>query len=188
LASNESFEHAEKDLEMLTGIFISKSKIHEIAQEEEVEEYCPVETVNEICIDGGSMPMRSGGCQQFKTSRVNGKWHFARFKEDEKLIEKLKSLNLGSPVFMLGDGHDGVWNVFDELICNRIEILDWYHLMENLHKQDLSKEKLGYVRELLWKGEKEKAIKEFPEENNFRKYLEKHSERLVNYEYYKKEN
>jgi len=34
------------------------------------------------------------------------------------------------------DGHDGVWNIIDEIAPNgeRREILDWYHLMENLHK------------------------------------------------------
>lgn len=187
LAANESFEHSEKDLKMLTGVFVSKSRIHRIAQEEETEEYEPEEEVSEICLDGGSMPMRRGEFQQFKTSRVNKKWHFAKFKEDEKLVNKLQSLNLGKPVSLLGDGHDGVWNVFDELVCERREILDWYHLMENLHKQDIGKDKLEEVREQLWKGEKDKAIQEFKLENNFRKYLEKHYHRLVNYEYYQSE-
>ena len=187
LASNESFEYAEKDLESLTGIFIGKSTIYKIALKEETEEYEPEEEVHEICLDGGSMPMRTGEFQQFKTSRVNKRWHFARFKEDDKLVNKLQSLNLGKPVSLFGDGHDGVWNVFDELVCERREILDWYHLMENLHKQEVGKEKLEEMRELLWKGEKDKVIKEFKPENNFRKYLEKHYHRIIHYEYYQME-
>jgi len=36
----------------------------------------------------------------------------------------------------LGDGHDGVWNLFEEIGSTAIrqEILDWYHLKENLYK------------------------------------------------------
>ena len=36
----------------------------------------------------------------------------------------------------LGDGHDGVWNLFNQIgtIEQRTEVLDWYHLIENLHK------------------------------------------------------
>ncbi len=32
-----------------------------------------------------------------------------------------------------GDGHDGIWNLFREIgeKQERIEILDWYHLIEN---------------------------------------------------------
>ena len=35
----------------------------------------------------------------------------------------------------LGDGHDGIWNIVEQLAPNgqRREVLDWFHLMENLH-------------------------------------------------------
>jgi len=36
-------------------------------------------------------------------------------------------------------------------------------------------------KKLLWSGKKEKVIKELKVENNFRKYLEKHREILINY-------
>jgi len=35
---------------------------------------------------------------------------------------------LASPITCLGDGHDGVWNIIDEIANGeRREILDWYH-------------------------------------------------------------
>jgi len=187
IGANESYQNAEKDLERLTGIFVSSSTVHELVNKTELEEDCPDEVIEEICVDGGNMSMKSGKYEQFKTSRVNGKWHFARFKEDDKLVEKLQSLNLGKPVLFLGDGHDGVWNVFDEISCKRVEILDWYHLKENLYKQPLEKEKLKEIESLLWKGEKDKAMQQFREGNNFRKYLKKNYGRLINYNYFKEE-
>lgn len=45
---------------------------------------------------------------------------------------------------------------------------------------NLSKEKQTY-KNYLWNGEKEKVINELKWENNFRKYLEKYRERLINY-------
>lgn len=35
---------------------------------------------------------------------------------------------------LLGDGHDGVWNLFAAIAETerRQEIIDWYHLKENL--------------------------------------------------------
>jgi len=52
------------------------------------------------------------------------------------------------------DGHDGVWNIIDEIAPNgeRREILDWYHLMENLHKVGGSLKRLRQAETLLWQG------------------------------------
>lgn len=48
----------------------------------------------------------------------------------------VNSQRLLYPLVCLGDGHDGVWNLFQEIGSKqqRQEILDWYHLKENLHK------------------------------------------------------
>jgi hypothetical protein len=36
----------------------------------------------------------------------------------------------------LGDGHDGIWNIIAAIAApeHQREVLDWYHLNENLHK------------------------------------------------------
>ena len=67
---------------------------------------------------------------------------------------------LAKPLICLGDGHDGIWNLFRELgeKQERIEILDWYHLIESLYKVGGSFQRIEEVKCFLWKGEVEAAI------------------------------
>jgi hypothetical protein len=44
-----------------------------------------------------------------------------------------------SPILTcLGDGHDGIWKVIETFGKNQVpikrEVLDWYHLKENLYR------------------------------------------------------
>jgi len=55
----------------------------------------------------------------------------------------------------LGDGHDGVWNLFRAPAPERWEILDWYHLKENLYKVGGSLKRLTQAEALLWQGKTE---------------------------------
>ena len=60
----------------------------------------------------------------------------------------------------MGDGHDGVWNLvreFGQDQCSRCEILDWYHLKENLYKVGGSLKRLKSAETLLWQGQVEAA-------------------------------
>jgi hypothetical protein len=59
----------------------------------------------------------------------------------------------------LGDGHDGVWNLFAEIGSTAIrqEILDWYHLKENLYKVGGSLKRLKAAETFLWQGQSESA-------------------------------
>jgi len=97
---------------------------------------------------------------------------------------------LASPITCLGDGHDGVWNIIDEIAPNgeRREILDWYHLMEN--KVGGSLKRLRQAETLLWQGQVEaKALFAdctTKQAQNFINYLE-HCDRIVNYQYYQAE-
>jgi hypothetical protein len=63
----------------------------------------------------------------------------------------------------LGDGHDGVWNSVQEFGTEKskpLEILDWYHLKENLYQvggslkrlqlKHLQLKRLQAVETLLW--------------------------------------
>jgi len=180
--ASKSFPQSEKDLKELMGLSISRNSLHRIVQRyEEGEENSYKGEVGEIAVDGGSICLKGGNCQQFKVARVNKEHHMVYFKEDELLVEKLKHLSKKPLVYLLGDGHDGVWNIFKELDCHKKEILDWYHLKENLYKQSIGKERLERYETQLWYGEKDKVIEGLPSDNNFRKYLEKHRERLINY-------
>jgi len=96
---------------------------------------------------------------------------------------------LASPITCLGDGHD-VWNIIDEIANGeRREILDWYHLMENLHKVGGSLKRLRQA-ETLSRIDAAKALFAdctTKQAQNFINYLDKHCDRIVNYQYYQAE-
>jgi hypothetical protein len=101
---------------------------------------------------------------------------------------------LTQPVVCLGDGHDGIWNIISQIatVSERREILDWYHLKENLHKLGGSIKRLNQAEALLWQGEVESAIALFSncqskQAKNFCAYLRKHQHRIVNYDYFQAE-
>ncbi len=87
-----------------------------------------------------------------------------------------------------------IWNLFREIgeEQERIEILDWYHLIENLYKVGGSFHRIEEVKCFLWKGEVDDAISCFegwsePQVENFITYLNKHKHRIVNYGYFQEE-
>jgi hypothetical protein len=92
----------------------------------------------------------------------------------------------------LGHGHDGIWHLFAQLAPQRLEILDWYHLMENLGKVGGSQQRLDAVAACLWRGDVEGAVKPFddwPHERVERviAYLTQPRHRIVNDSYYQAE-
>jgi hypothetical protein len=102
--------------------------------------------------------------------------------------------SLAQPVVCLGDGHAGIWNIISQIATapQRQEILDWYHLVENLHKVGGSIKRLNQAEALLWKGQVESAMALFStcqqkQAKNFCEYLRKHQHRIVNYEYFQAE-
>ncbi len=97
-------------------------------------------------------------------------------------------------VTCLGDGHNGIWNIIGQIgeDSQRREILDWYHLVENLAKVGGSKQRLEQAESYLWQG-KVAATKALfsncksPKAKNFCNYLDQHHHRLVNYQFYQAE-
>ncbi|MBD2119524.1 hypothetical protein H6F68_01170 [Trichocoleus sp. FACHB-262] len=90
----------------------------------------------------------------------------------------------------LGDGHDGIWNLFEQMRgdTERREVLDWYHLMENLGKVGKSFQHLAQARSLLWQGNVDETLALFEccqdhQASCFCQYLRKHRHRIVNYGY-----
>lgn len=97
-------------------------------------------------------------------------------------------------VTCLGDGHDGIWNIISRIApdSERREILDWYHLVENLYKVGGSLLRLKQAEALLWRGQVDAAKELFADctlkqADNFCDYLDKHRDRIVNYEYFQSE-
>jgi hypothetical protein len=75
----------------------------------------------------------------------------------------------------------------------RQEILDWYHLKENLYKVGGSLRRLKQAESLLWSGQVNEVINLFrylkkKSFKTFCNYLETHHNRIVNYQYYKEES
>ena len=86
------------------------------------------------------------------------------------------------------------WNLVKEFatFSSRWEILDWYHLKENLYKVGGSLKRLKQAEALLWEGQVEAVRTLFTncrlkQAKNFCAYLEQHRQRIVNYSYYHSE-
>ncbi len=94
-------------------------------------------------------------------------------------------------MYCIGDGHPGIWNLFQEIGVTeqRQEILDWYHLKENLYQAGGSLKRLKQAESLLWFGQVNEVINLFKDLKNqaFKRlcnYLETHRYRIINYLYY----
>jgi len=118
----------------------------------------------------------------------------ANLHHNQSLIDWINNQPLSTPITCLGDGHDGVWNMIAAIstALQRREILDWYHLRENLQKVGGSLKRLRQAETYLWEGQVDKTIALFVEikrkqAHNFCTYLEKHRHRIINYGYYQAE-
>jgi hypothetical protein len=88
----------------------------------------------------------------------------------------------------------GVWKIVAEIATapERQEILDWYHLVENLHKVGGSTQRLHQAEARLWEEEVDAEIGLFKDcrdkqAQNFCGYLSNHRQRIVNYDYFQAE-
>lgn len=152
-----------------------------------------------MSIDGGKVrlrtPLGEPCCwQDYKAVNLHEHCQYAFFQENQTLTHWVNQQPLGDPIVCLGDGHDGIWNVFRGIGTDeqRLEILDWFHLSENLYKVGGSIRRLEAVEALLWSGKVEKAIEQFQGRRHrrvatFIAYLNKHRHRIINYSYFQAE-
>ena len=152
------------------------------------------QAVNEACLDGGQVRLRTEEvgkpCEwrDYKAARLSGIYYGATFGRSEELTAWINAQLLTTPLICLGDGHDGIWNLFREIGFpqQRQEILDWFHLKENLYRVGGSLRRLRQAETFLWQGQVESVKHLFEKEcpkraRKFLAYLEKHRARLVNY-------
>ena len=200
LAAVSSFEQASDDLKLLCGIRVSRSSVERTVERNPISAVESPEAVNEISLDGGMVRLRTpkgepAEWKEYKAVRLNGDGSCsAWFKDNPALLRWTQTLVWASLVYCLGDGHCGVWSLFAQMtgIKEREEILDWFHLKENLHKVGGSLKRLHQAEALLWKGQVDEAIALFEglqkdQARKFRNYLAEHRERLPNYDYYQRE-
>jgi hypothetical protein len=138
--------------------------------------------ITELSADGGKVRLITpkGEESEWKDYKaiVSEAGIVASFNQNDIIIDWANEQPLAKPVTCLGDGHDGVWNIFKEISC----------------KQDRREiKRLKQAEAYLWQGEVESATALFADLQkkpavNFCKYLEKHKERIVNYEVFQKDN
>ncbi len=184
----------------MTGIKVGHTTLHRLVQRQEIVLPAAKQSVTEVSIDGGKVRLRGeeegqkSYWRDYKAVRLQGIYYGALFQDNQSLIDWVNSQRLTTPLVCLGDGHNGVWNLFGEIGTSwqRAEILDWYHLRENLYKVGGSLKRIRQVEDLLWKGQVDAAIALFTDlrrkqARNFCAYLDKHRNRIVNYGYYQAE-
>lgn len=199
LSANASYERSSQDIVVLTGLEVSRGTQQRLVHRQTFELAVVEAAVEELSIDGGKVRLRTPKgqlCrwQDYKAVNLHEHCCEAFLQENETLVDWVNRQPLATPVVCLGDGHDGIWNLFKDIATpsQRQEILDWFHLVENLNKVGGSQQRLATVETLLWQGDVDGTIAQFKDwkherVDNFIAYLNKHRHRIVNYSYFQAE-
>ncbi len=199
VSANESYARAAEDIEVLTGVRVPHSTQQRLVHRQTFEQPPTSQAVAEISVDGGKVRLRTPQgepCEwrDYKAVNLHEQTVGAFFQDNFSLVSWVNAQSLADPLTCLGDGHDGIWNLFDQIATptQRREILDWYHLVENLGKVGGSQRRLDRVEMWLWQGNVDQAIAQFKgwhheRVRTFIAYLNKHRHRIINYAYYQAE-
>jgi hypothetical protein len=200
VSANVSYAHATEDVELFTGMHVSAKTQQRLVQRQTFEPPQVGESVAETSIDGGNVrlvvePGHPPQWKQYKAVRLAPmQIHAAWLEENAALLKWLNAQPLVPLLTCLGDGHDGIWNLFEQVAeVERREILDWFHLMENLEKVGGSLKRLAQARSLLWQGKVDETLELFKacplhQAQCFSQYLQKHRHRIPNYDYLQAED
>ena len=196
ICANNSYFRAEEDLEVLTGIRLPHSSLHRQVNQTTLAQTISQQGVETMSVDGGKIKIRNeqggeGEWRDYKAVSLDNGLCEAYFQENEKLQQWVNQQRLFSVVNCLGDGHSGIWNLMSGIIGEhrRREILDWYHLVENVEKLKVSKKKKEEWKEKLWRGQADEIAQELlvqksKEVKKLGRYVKKHRSRIVEYDLY----
>ena len=200
LSASLSYEKTMEELEVQTGRRVSQKTQQRLVQRQKFEAANSDKPVTQMSLDGGMIRLRTpkGQASEWREYKalnlLKQQQGMAWFKDNDALVEWANLQPMDDRVSCLGDGHDGVWGVYDQIADpeRRNEIRDWYHLRENLHEIPGSNQRLKQAEDLLWRGAVDEASQRFEDCNSkearkFRGYLERHRERIPNYGYYQAE-
>jgi hypothetical protein len=92
--------------------------------------------------------------RDYKAVCIDSQAKVAWFQENETLIEWVNYQPLSQLLTCVGDGHSGIWNLIQQFNPQgeTREILDWFHLVENLYKVGGSNRRIHQGKKLLWQG------------------------------------
>ncbi len=193
VSANNSYQRTEEDLALLTGMRISASTQQRLVQRQAFEAVVVTEQVKAISLDGGKVRLRTPTGQEsvwndYKAVAVEGHVN-AYFKQNQTLVTWVNAQPLAASVSCLGDGHEGIWNLFAQIgdPTQRREILDWFHLMQNLHKVAVPANRLHPIKGYLWQGNLNQAIWALLRDSSdsalkFIAYLQTHHTRIPDYQ------
>lgn len=201
MCAKASYQQAETDIAMLTGVHVSaKTQERMVKRAILPETSTSHEPVTEMALDGGMVRVRtpkgqSSEWRQYHAIRLNRNGSgMAWFKSPANLLSWVTTLPIASLLYALGDGHCGIWSLFEQMtIPGSIdEILDWFHLKENLYKVEASPEQLDALSSFLWEGQVSNAKRMLEDiktdsSKRFYGYLDRHTGRIPNYRYYQME-
>jgi len=200
MSANVSYQQAAEDIEYFTGMRVSRSVQQRLVHRQGFAMSSVEATVEELSVDGGNIRIRTAkgepcSWKGYKAVCLHEQAAVAAsFGDNAVVIDWVKAQPLPDVLTCIGDGHDGIWNIVAQLAANtqRREVLDWFHLMENLHKVGGSINRLNQAQSLLWQGQVDatKALFvdcQLKQAQNFCAYLDKHRHRIINYQYHQAE-
>ncbi len=197
VCANVSYAHAQEDLKLLLGMDAAHSSLQRCVARQDLNLPEPNEIIQSMSLDGGKVRLRSPHIgepsywRDYKAACLNEHWVGAYFQDNLSLSDWVNTQPLDDPLVCLGDGHAGIWKLFGDISTSdqRLEILDWYHLKENLFKVGGSLKRILKAEALLWHGLVDAVLDLFKdsqlkEAQNFCAYLKGHTSRIVNYAYF----
>jgi hypothetical protein len=159
-----SYANAESDIAMFIGMEVSSKTQRRLVQSYDFPKPEGDSPIQEVGVDGAKVRLRTSlgeACvwRDYKAIATE-QGIVAAFQQNSHLINWINQQPLGLPLTCLGDGHDGVWKIIGAIatLKERREVLDWYHLNENLQKVGGSLKRLREAEALLWKGQVDKSI------------------------------
>jgi hypothetical protein len=200
-SANVSYENAAQDIVRYTGIKVSgKTQQRLVHRYQFIDSECESK-VAEVSVDGGKVRLRTENkgeaCiwRDYKAVCIHPQSQMAWFQENDELVKWVNHQSFDTVLNCVGDGHPGIWSLMQKFNPQgeTREILDWFHLVENLYKVGGSLKRIHQGKNLLWQGKVDEALALFyplnkKQAHNFCTYLENHRDRIINYDYYQAEN
>ena len=196
-SANVSYENAAQDIERYTGIKVSGKTQQRLVHRHDFRNFQCKLDVGEISVDGGKVRLRTENkgeasvWRDYKAVCVHPQSRMAWFQENDELVEWVNNQSFNSVLNCVGDGHPGVWNLMNQFNPQgeTRQILDWFHLIENLYKVGGSLKRIAQGKQLLWRGKVDEALFLFSTLKkkaayNFCTYLRNHRDRIVDYEHF----
>ena len=118
ISANESYQNGVKDLETFTGIPVSHSTLQRLVKSQEFELPTSKQEVQKITLDGGKVRLRNENkgepCywKDYKALCLDNVYCGAFFQNNQDLIDWSNSQKLLDPMYCIGDGHPGIWNLY----------------------------------------------------------------------------